>query len=134
MSWMNRQDPYALRVAITSVAANAGQEVLIGEFTNDIEITGAYLTGATAIVSASGAGFLLSLMKNSTAGVRNGTLATYSISTAAAETIGATQSAYLTPTTVPTMDKGEVLVYVESTVGTGTARASGTLVVEYIHL
>jgi lysozyme family protein len=133
MGWMNRQDPYSISVPISSVAANAEQEVPVACFSNDIRILQAYFVQATAIVTDTTSGFAMQLRAHDTGGTLSGTLATYTATTAAA-TVAATVPITLSATTTSTLPAGHMLTYAETTIGTGTARANGVLNVEYIHL
>lgn len=146
MSWMNRQLPQQWHIPISSCAANAEQELMLGEATtNRIRIVAVSFTNKTAIVTDTDSGFRFDLMNAGTSGTLGRTVASFLANTAAA-TLAATQSIALTLSTATWTDSqtatrknteieaGEVLVWKESTVGTGTARSDGVVNIESIIL
>lgn len=137
MSWMNRQLPGQFRVRIGSCAANAEQELMLGECTtNNIRIMAAVFTGESSIITSTAAAFGAYLVNQGTSGTLNTTVANYG-GTLVGATLAATQSISLTLSTVSgatQIDSGEVLTWKETTVGTGTARSNGAITVEYIIL
>ncbi len=137
MSWMNKQVPGQFRWSISSVAANAGQEVMLGATAaNKIRIVSACFTPATAMVTDTDSGFALYLMNQGTVGTLGQTVASKVFTTAAA-TAAASVPISLTLASDAddqVLSASDVLTYKETTIGTGTARANGVLTVEYIIL
>lgn len=143
MSWMNRQVPAALVIPISSVAANAGTEKVLFELRNSIEIVGARFVGDREIKTDNDSGFTLAILNEGTSGTLGRTVASRVANTVAA-TFAATQSIELTPSDATwtdsqtatrratEVDAGEVLSWKESTIGTGTARSNGQLIIEYV--
>ncbi len=137
MSWMNRQLPLYITSRISSVAADAEQEVMLFESaTNNIEILSARFTPDSNIVTDNDSAFGFYLVNEGTSGTLNTTVASFTATTTAA-TFSATQSIALTLSTASgatEIEAGEVLTWKETTIGTGTARANGVVTIEAVIL
>jgi hypothetical protein len=130
---MNRQDPRRETIRISSVAANQGQEVCaVCAPSNAVRIVRVRYIPDTQIVTSAAAGFVLALVNVGTAGASATTVASGTFNTAA--TYPAKVPISLALSSNRDVSAGEVLTWKESTVGTGTARANGAVVIEYIHL
>jgi len=131
MSWMNAGNPIAITKAISSVAANAEQEKMVGTFSQDVRIIAAYLIPDTAMVTDTDSGYALDLAVHDTGGTLATTVATYTATTAAGTNPATVRVPLTVITSQSTVTAGKVLTYKERTIGTGTARSNGQLVVEY---
>lgn len=131
----NRQWPQMYTRYIASCAANAAQELALGGFPNNrAEIVRAVFVPDTDIVTDTDSGFYFYLLNKGTSGTLNGTIATYTATTAAA-TLGKYKLIELTNSTTSgdmVIESDEVLTWKEGTLGTGTARANGNVQIEYI--
>lgn len=131
MSWLNAGAPNRLAVRITSCAANAQQELMLGAFGADVRVIACRFVPDTAMVTDSDSGYALDLVTHDTGGTLSTTVATYTATTAAG-TCPATVPVSLTVTgSRSTVPAGYVLGWKERTIGTGTARANGVVVIEY---
>lgn len=134
MSWANEQFPLSISRYVTSCAANAGQELALGGFAgNSARLVRVAFYPDSDIETDTTSGFAFHLLNQGTAGTANTTIATYTATTAAA-TLGKFKPIVLTFSTASgaqdvTEDQG--LTWKETTIGTGTARANGNVVVEY---
>lgn len=128
----NRQWPLSYTRYITSCAANAGQELALGGFPNNrAQLLRVSFFPDTDIETDTDSGFYFYVLNKGTSGTANTTIATYNSGTAAA-----TLSKYKAidvPITgsLSSVDEGEYLTWKEATLGTGTARANGFVLVEY---
>ena len=130
---MNLQDPRRETIRISSVAANQGQEVCaMCAPNNSVRIVRVRYIPDSQIITSAAAGFVLALVNAGTAGAGATTVASDTFNTAA--TYPAKVPISLTLSSSVDVSEGEVLIWKESTVGTGTARANGAVVIEYIHL
>lgn len=128
----NRQWPLSYTRYITSCAANAGQELALGGFPNNrAQIVRVSFFPDTDIVTGTAAGFYFYVLNKGTSGTANTTIATYTATTAAATL--AKYKAIDIPLTssLSSVDEDESLTWKEATLGTGTARANGFVLVEY---
>lgn len=128
----NRQWPLSYTRYITSCAANAGQELALGGFPNNrAQIVRVSFFPDTDIVTGTAAGFYFHVLNKGTSGTANTTIATYTATTAAATL--AKYKAIDIPLTssLSSVDEDEYLTWKEATLGTGTARANGFVLVEY---
>lgn len=128
----NRQWPLSYTRYITSCAANAGQELALGGFPNNrAQIVRVSFFPDTDIVTGTAAGFYFHVLNKGTSGTANTTIATYTATTAAATL--AKYKAIDIPLTssLSSVDEDESLTWKEATLGTGTARANGFVLVEY---
>lgn len=133
MSWMNAGDPGIVMKTISSVAAAAEQEKMVAAFSHDVRIIAARFIPETAMITDTTSGFAFDLAVHDTGGTLASTVATYTATTAAA-TLPATVPVALTVIgSQSTVTAGYVLTWKERTIGTGTARANGELVVEYTY-
>lgn len=128
----NRQWPLSYTRHISSCAANAGQEIALGGWTNNrAQLLRVTFFPDTDIVTDTDSGFYFYLLNKGTSGTANTTIATYTATTAAA-TLGKYKPISLSLTSsLSSVSEDEMLTWKEATLGTGTARANGIVHIEY---